>query len=342
MKISAAKFKLTDQDVLSLIKDYIHLNGVEIKNILIDEVITIEGSYTNKLNMSFEIKIGLGNIKDNILNLKIYNLKLYKLKIFNSIKDIISKNILKDFFYYGIKVDKDTVSIDLNTAVKLIPHFNLKLIKMDISSGQIKVEVKNIVYKKDKKFPNLNKTCELSPKNPKNSPKNSLTNSNKYVKLRETIIKKLPGKFSKLAEYVMFMPDIVILFWRLFKDKRVSPKIKIVLVNAILYIISPVDLIPGFIPIIGQMDDVAVAFFALNYIIDKVPKEIILENWQGKNDVIIMTQEVIKYITEIVGMGNISKISDLIKSMLKKPSKKFITNKQYRNVYTGNNGNSKS
>lgn len=335
MKISAAKFKLTDQDVLSLIKDYIHLNGVEIKNILIDEVITIEGSYTSKLNMSFEIRIGLGNIKDNILNLKIYNLKLYKLKIFNSIKDIISKNILKDFFYYGIKVDKDTVSIDLNTAVKLIPHFNLKLIKMDISSGQIEVEVKNIVYKKYKKFPNLNKTCELSPKN-------SLTNSNKYVKLRENFIKKLPGKFSKLAEYVMFMPDIVILFWRLFKDKRVSPKIKIVLVNAILYIISPVDLIPGFIPIIGQMDDVAVAFFALNYIIDKVPKEIILENWQGKNDVIIMTQEVIKYITEIVGMGNISKISDLIKSMLKKPSKNFITNKQYRNIHTGNNGNSKS
>ena len=206
---------------------------------------------------------------------------------------------------------------------------------MDIFSGQIEVEVENIVYQKDKKFPDLNKTCELSPKN-------SLTNSNKYVKLRENIIEKLPSKFSKLAEYIMFMPDILILFWRLFKDKRVSSKIKIVLVNAILYIISPVDLIPGFIPIIGQMDDVAVAFFALNYIIDKVPREIILENWQGKNDVIIMTQEVIKYITEIVGMGNISKISDLIKSMLKKPSKKYITNEQYRNIYTGNNGNSKS
>ncbi|MBR9649254.1 YkvA family protein [Clostridium tyrobutyricum] len=338
MKISAAKFKLTDQDVLSLITDYIHLDGVEIKNILIDEIITIEGNYTNKLKMSFQIKIGLGNIKDNILNLKIYNLKVYKLKIFNSIKDIISKNILKKFFYYGIEVDKDTVSIDLNTAVKLIPRFNLKLVKMKTFHGQIEVEVKNIVYQNDKKFPDLNKTCELSPKNSKNS----LINSNKYVKLRENIIEKLPSKFSKLAEYIMFMPDILILFWRLFKDKRVSSQIKIVLVNAILYIISPVDLIPGFIPIIGQMDDVAVAFFALNYIIDKVPREIILENWQGKNDVIIMTQEVIKYITEIVGMGNISKISDLIKSMLKKPSKKYITNEQYRNIYTGNNGNSKS
>ncbi len=63
-KISAAKFKLTDQDVLSLITDYIHLDGVEIKNILIDEIITIEGNYTNKLKMSFQIKIGLGNIKD--------------------------------------------------------------------------------------------------------------------------------------------------------------------------------------------------------------------------------------------------------------------------------------
>ncbi|WP_147565250.1 YkvA family protein [Clostridium tyrobutyricum] len=335
MKISAAKFKLTDQDVLSLITDYIHLDGVEIKNILIDEIITIEGNYTNKLKMSFQIKIGLGNIKDNILNLKIYNLKVYKLKIFNSIKDIISKNILKKFFYYGIEVDKDTVSIDLNTAVKLIPRFNLKLVKMKTFHGQIEVEVKDIEYQKDKEFPNLSKSCELSPKN-------SSINSNKYVKLRENIIEKLPSKFSKLAEYIMFMPDILILFWRLFKDKRVSSPIKIVLVNAILYIISPVDLIPGFIPIIGQMDDVAVAFFALNYIIDKVPREIILENWQGKNDVIIMTQEVIKYITEIVGMGNISKISDLIKSMLKKPSKKYITNEQYRNIYTGNNGNSKS
>jgi uncharacterized membrane protein YkvA (DUF1232 family) len=332
MKVSAAKFKLTEEDILSLIKDYVHLDEVEIENILIDEVITIKGNYGSKLIIRFEIKIGIGNIKDNILNLKIYDLKIYKLKILNFVRNVAAKNILKDFLSYGIKVDKDTISIDLDTATKLIPHFNLNLIKIDILHSEIEVEVRNIVYQKDKKFPNIKKSCELSPKRPKHT-----KNFASYTKFRENIIKKLPKKYSKLADYIMFMPDIVLLFWRLFKDKRVNSKIKIVIVNALIYIISPVDLIPGFIPILGQMDDVAVAFFALNYLIEKVPEEIILENWQGKNDVILMTQEVIKYITEIVGMGNISKLSYLIKKILSKPSKKIITNKEYRDIHSGHN-----
>ena len=50
----------------------------------------------------------------------------------------------------------------------------------------------------------------------------------------------------------------------------------------------PSDIIPDKIPFIGKIDDISVIFFALNKIVKDVPLDIIIENWQGKNEMLLV------------------------------------------------------
>lgn len=317
MKVSAADFKLTGQDILELIEDYVHLEGLCIKGILIDDVITLIGQYGKKIKIPFNVKIGIGNVRDNNLSLKIYKLNIYKMRILNIIKNALAKGILKDFINYGIEAHRDTVIVNLNEAKKLIPHFDLDLKRVAVHPGMIEISLENIKYEKNKKFPHIKRKSSKYP--------GFLVEG--YDRLREKISRNIPEKYSKISDYILLIPDILVLFWRLFKDNRVKTKVKIILANAILYILSPIDLIPGFIPVFGQIDDIAVAFFALDVILEEVPEKIILENWHGKENIILITREVIKYISEIIGARNFENVSAILKKFLHKTPKRDFTNK---------------
>lgn len=145
MRISAAKFKFTEKDILNIIKDYVQLDEINIEEVLIGEIVIIKGKYVKKLNVPFEIQIGIGSIKNNYLNIKIYKLKVMGLKIAGLIKDAITKNIINDLFSYGMRLNKDTILINLSDIVKLIPHFNFNLTKINIVDGTLELEAENIV-----------------------------------------------------------------------------------------------------------------------------------------------------------------------------------------------------
>jgi uncharacterized membrane protein YkvA (DUF1232 family) len=100
---------------------------------------------------------------------------------------------------------------------------------------------------------------------------------------------------TKLKEYLLLLPHLVKLLARLMRDPRVSPRSKAVLVLVIGYLVSPIDLIPDMIPGMGQLDDLVIAAFALDYMINRVPDEILREHWEGDEDVL----ELIRNIAEI-------------------------------------------
>lgn len=69
------------------------------------------------------------------------------------------------------------------------------------------------------------------------------------------------------------------LFWRLLNDQRVPQVLKIALpVMIALYLISPIDFIPDFIPVLGQADDVAVLLFGIQLFINLCPRAIVDEH----------------------------------------------------------------
>ena len=88
-----------------------------------------------------------------------------------------------------------------------------------------------------------------------------------------------PGLLHDLAA---FIPDSVTTVRRLRKDPRVPRRAKIAIVVAGLYVASPVDLIPEFIPIIGPLDDIVVVALALRYAGRQVPRQTLLTAWPGQ------------------------------------------------------------
>ena len=68
---------------------------------------------------------------------------------------------------------------------------------------------------------------------------------------------------------------------RLRGDPRVPSRVKAVLVFAALWVLSPIDLIPEFLPVIGPLDDIVVVALALRYAGKHTPHEALLEAWPG-------------------------------------------------------------
>ena len=70
-------------------------------------------------------------------------------------------------------------------------------------------------------------------------------------------------------------------------------------------------MIPNNIPFIGTIDDLAVIFFALNRIATDVPFNVLVENWSGKNELILVLKNGIEYVTNFTGARNIDKIYNI-------------------------------
>lgn len=88
-----------------------------------------------------------------------------------------------------------------------------------------------------------------------------------------------PGLLRDLAA---FIPDCVTTVRRLRRDPRVPRRAKIAIVVAGLWVASPIDLIPEFVPVIGPLDDLVVVALALRYAARQVPREVLLEAWPGE------------------------------------------------------------
>jgi uncharacterized membrane protein YkvA (DUF1232 family) len=88
-----------------------------------------------------------------------------------------------------------------------------------------------------------------------------------------------PGLMRDLAG---FLPACVTLARRLRVDARVPFKAKAAVVLAGLWVLSPIDLLPEFLPVIGPLDDVVVVALALRYAARRVPREVLVEAWPGE------------------------------------------------------------
>lgn len=84
-----------------------------------------------------------------------------------------------------------------------------------------------------------------------------------------------------LRDLAAFIPDCVTTVRRLRKDPRVPRRAKVAIVVAGLWVASPIDLIPEFLPVIGPLDDIVVVALALRYAGRQVPREVLLAAWPG-------------------------------------------------------------
>ncbi len=73
---------------------------------------------------------------------------------------------------------------------------------------------------------------------------------------------------------------------RLRKDPRVPKRVKFAVGFAGLWVLSPIDLIPEFLPVIGPLDDIVVVALALRYAARRVPPEALIEAWPAERRIL--------------------------------------------------------
>jgi uncharacterized membrane protein YkvA (DUF1232 family) len=79
-------------------------------------------------------------------------------------------------------------------------------------------------------------------------------------------------------KYIVNIPQSVKLVWHLMWDKRVPAANKgLFFIIILLYLVIPTDIIPDFIPFIGEIDDLAVIFFLVDQFITRAPANLVAE-----------------------------------------------------------------
>jgi uncharacterized membrane protein YkvA (DUF1232 family) len=77
------------------------------------------------------------------------------------------------------------------------------------------------------------------------------------------------------------LPNYIRLLLGLLTDRRVATVDKLLVAGAIAYIVAPVDLIPDFIPFLGEVDDVFLLVTALQRLIANAGRPLLLQYWVG-------------------------------------------------------------
>lgn len=313
MKISAVSITFSSRDLMSMIDDFVEVEGLKIDKIDMGDLITISGSYMKGIKIPFEVKIGIGNVINNVVNVRIMNVNILKLNILKRLKNLAMKKFLKDMSEYGITVDGENVAVDLVMISRMVPYIYFRLDSLKIVDKCLVANFEELIYAKNK---------ETVKPEKKASEEEHIRISDRYTEARGKLVENVPDKYQKIFEYALMIPDIVSLMYRLFRDKRVKLDVKIKVAAIMAYLASPIDILPDFLPMIGKVDDVAIAFFGLNSIINDIPEEIIVQNWQGKENIIKTVREAVSYISVAVGSENVTALIHALGKIFKREDRK--------------------
>lgn len=89
------------------------------------------------------------------------------------------------------------------------------------------------------------------------------------------------GRRSAARELATLIPDLLVLFRGLLRDPKVSQGSKLWLWFAIVWLVSPIDLIPEFVPVAGPLDDAIVAALVLRHILRRTDASVLSGHWRG-------------------------------------------------------------
>jgi uncharacterized membrane protein YkvA (DUF1232 family) len=89
---------------------------------------------------------------------------------------------------------------------------------------------------------------------------------------------RAPKDMAEVVDLIRRLPTYIRLVWALIRDPRVPAGQKLILAGVGAYLFFPIDLIPDFVPVLGQLDDLAVVLLGLDFFIRSAPPDIVDEH----------------------------------------------------------------
>jgi uncharacterized membrane protein YkvA (DUF1232 family) len=104
----------------------------------------------------------------------------------------------------------------------------------------------------------------------------------------------------KAIDLLLFLPRMAKLLGRISIDPEVSGKDKALVLAALAYLASPIDLIPDFVPVIGELDDIYLVSLVLLRLMNRVGPEKLQAYWDGPEDIVALVRRVSEVATAIL------------------------------------------
>jgi uncharacterized membrane protein YkvA (DUF1232 family) len=99
-----------------------------------------------------------------------------------------------------------------------------------------------------------------------------------------------------MKDALRLLPDLLRLLRRLLSDRSLAIGLRIRLALLLAYLLSPIDLVPDFVPVIGYADDVIIVALVLRSVIARAGADRLRTHWPG-------TPEGLLLILRLAGLG---------------------------------------
>ena len=126
------------------------------------------------------------------------------------------------------------------------------------------------------------------------------------------------AKRAKMRELLLFVPNLLGLLLGLLKDARVSKSDKAILAGIIMYVIVPLDVIPDFIPFIGQVDDAYLLAISILRLLNRADRRVVMAHWRGGTDI----KELVDSVSKIAEFFLPARVKNVLRGKIE-PKGKF-------------------
>ncbi len=136
-----------------------------------------------------------------------------------------------------------------------------------------------------------------------------------YVRWRTRLQEWLSGREvpPKLAGLILLLPDFVHLLVKLTMDSRVPLREKLIIGGAIAYFVLPVDVMAEVaLGPIGFLDDILLALFVVDRVINRIDPAVVREHWAGEGDILEVVQDATSAIQDLMGRKFAGRFSRLL------------------------------
>jgi uncharacterized membrane protein YkvA (DUF1232 family) len=104
----------------------------------------------------------------------------------------------------------------------------------------------------------------------------------------------------KALDLLLFLPRMAKLLGKIAADPEVSGNDKALVLAALAYLASPIDLVPDFIPVIGELDDIYLVSLVLLRLMNRVGPEKLQAYWDGPENIVALVERVSEVATAIL------------------------------------------
>lgn len=113
MNILEVKVKLFGSDILSIINEFVKIDGLILKSIKINNLLIVEGNFKNGISIDFFVKVELIDCINNKIYFRIFKVKILNFGMLRMFRSFVLKKLVKVINEYYIESNKDNVIIDV-------------------------------------------------------------------------------------------------------------------------------------------------------------------------------------------------------------------------------------